>query len=248
MKIAHTLTIPVTIGLVALAAATALATEGVSPGAVDRMAQVNNACPTFSWEESAATNFYEIVAYAIHENDDPATSELTAESEVLYSRISGAATSWTPSAEQCFAPGGRYVWFVRAVNELAGDEVVAAGEWSEGRYFTVPAAPSAEEVQRALDVLRRWDAANGGGSLPLSADAGAVAVPARCRCRCFGRTRTRVGLRRSRYRRRRRRSGGSTRTRRVKSTAWSGRRRRTRGRGSRRRISTEAPISCSTGR
>jgi hypothetical protein len=54
--------------------------------------------------------------------------------------------------------------------------VVEAGEWSEGRYFTVPAAPSAEEMQRALDVLRRWDAANGGGSLSLFAAADAAAV------------------------------------------------------------------------
>ena len=82
---------------------------------------------------------------------------------MLYAAVPAGATSWTPSADQCFAPGGRYVWFVRAVNELAGDEVVAASEWSEGRYFTVPAAPSAEEMQRALDVLRRWDAANGSG-------------------------------------------------------------------------------------
>ena len=163
MKIAHTLTIPVTIALVALAAATSHATEGVSPGAVDRMAVVETRCPTFSWDGEAGAIMNEIVAYAIHENDDPAAAVLSAESEVLYSRVPGGATSWTPSADQCFVPGGRYVWFVRSVSELAGDQVVAAGGWSAGRYFTVPAAPSAEEMQRALDVLRRWDAANGGG-------------------------------------------------------------------------------------
>ncbi len=41
----------IALGLIILTANSALATEGVSPGAVDRMAQVNNACPTFSWEE-----------------------------------------------------------------------------------------------------------------------------------------------------------------------------------------------------
>ncbi len=174
MKIAHTLTIPFAIGLVAFAAANALATEGVSPGAVDRMAQVNNACPTFSWEGSTATSFYEIVAYAIHENDDPATADLTAESEVLYTRISGAATSWTPSAEQCFAPGGRYVWFVRAASELAGDEAVATSEWSAGRYFTVPAAPSVDEVARALEVLQRYVAQGGDAQVIASTAAPAA--------------------------------------------------------------------------
>ncbi len=30
------------------------AIEGVSPGAADRLAQVNNTCPTFSWDGKAA--------------------------------------------------------------------------------------------------------------------------------------------------------------------------------------------------
>ena len=158
----------IALGLVILAATAVTATEGVSPGALDRMAKVNNACPTFSWSEAEAVVRYELVAYVLPE-DSAQPAELTSETEVLYAAVPAGATSWTPSTDKCLAPGGRYVWFVRAVNELAGDEVVAASEWSEGRYFTVPAAPSPEEMQRALDVLRRWDAANGGGSLPLFA-------------------------------------------------------------------------------
>jgi len=157
----HLSRLPALMALLALTAGSASATEGVSPGATDRMAVVNDPCPTFSWETAENAALYEIVAYAIHENADPATSELSAETQVLYSRISGAATSWTPSAEQCFAPGGRYVWFVRAVTELSGDEAV---EWSEGWYFRVPAGPSQDEVARAIEVLKRWEAANGGGS------------------------------------------------------------------------------------
>jgi hypothetical protein len=173
MKHARPITALIAIVLVSLIATTALATEGVSPGAVDRVAQVNDPCPTFSWGMDSDTVAYDLVAYVLPE-DASQQVELIADTEVLFTRVAGSATSWTPSAEQCFAPGGRYVWYVRAVSELAGDDVVAAGEWSAGRYFTVPVAPSAEEMQRAIEVLRRWEAANGDGSpTPF-----AVAVPA----------------------------------------------------------------------
>ncbi len=149
----------------------ARALEGVSPGAGDRMATVGSTCPTFSWGMSGEAAAYDLVAYVLPEDASKGV-ELTTDTEALYTRVSGGATSWTPSAEQCFAPGGRYVWFVRAVSELDGDEVVAAGEWSAGRYFTVPDAPSPEEMQRALDVLKRWEAANGGGSPIISSGTG----------------------------------------------------------------------------
>jgi len=63
------------------------------------------------------------------------------------------------------------VWFVRAVTEMIDDQIIEASEWSVGRTFTVPAAPSAEEMQRALDVLKRWETANGSGSPTLFAAA-----------------------------------------------------------------------------
>ncbi len=157
----------------------ALATEGVSPGAVDHVAQLNNPCPTFSWTSVEGASGYELVGYVLPE-DPQAAPRFDEESEVLYRRLPAGSTSWTPAADQCLAPGGRYIWFVRSVSELAGDEVVEAGDWSEGRYFAVPSAPSAEEMKRALEVLRRWDAAKGEGSLPLTAAAvpAAATVPA----------------------------------------------------------------------
>jgi len=96
----------VAIALLALAAGGAAATETVSPGAVDRMVTVETRCPTFNWgaEDDAAA--YELVAYALP--DDVAQPvELTSETEVLYTRVTGSANGWTPSADQCFAPGGR---------------------------------------------------------------------------------------------------------------------------------------------
>ena len=175
MNTAHTLTIPVAIALVGLAAATVHATEGVSPGAVDRMVQVNSVCPTFSWGLDGDAVAYELVAYFLPD-DAVKGVELTADSEVLFTRIAGSATSWTPSAEQHFAPGECYVWFVRSVTAIVDDQVIEAGEWSAGRYFEVPAGPTPDELARALDVLKRWEATNGGGSPTLFAGAGSVAA------------------------------------------------------------------------
>jgi len=61
------------------------------------------------------------------------------------------------------------------VTEHADGQVTEAGDWSEGRYFTVPAAPSEEEMARAVEVLRRWEAANGSVSPIISSGAGAGA-------------------------------------------------------------------------
>jgi len=131
---------------------------GVSPGLLDRLAAIGTRCPTFSWQEVADAAGYDLVAYALPEATEPAavtSAELVAESEVLYARILGGATSWTPALDQCLAAGGSYVWFVRAVFEYeAGEEV--PGDWSNGLFFAVVEAPSAEEVAEALKVLRRY--------------------------------------------------------------------------------------------
>ena len=128
--------------------------QGVSPGAPDRIARVGGACPTFSWEATPGAARYELVA---HRYDDEARTsssrELSPDTEVLFTAVSGRATSWTPEASDCFASGGAYVWFVRAVTEAdAGD----GGEWSEPRFFEVDASPSLEQVRQALDVLERY--------------------------------------------------------------------------------------------
>jgi hypothetical protein len=176
MKNAVRLVVLVAFVMGAVATST-VAGETVSPGDLDRFAQVNNGCPTFSWGADDGAEAHELVAYVLPDGG-PEAVELTADREVLYARVSGRATSWTPSAEQCFAPGGQYVWFVRAVQQFAGDQVIEAGEWSAGRYFEVPAGPSAEEVARAVEVLRQWEAAQGHGSPTLSIAAASVPVAA----------------------------------------------------------------------
>ena len=143
-------------GLVMLASAGSAATpEGVSPGAVDRVATIRGECPTFSWGKVDGTAFYEVVVYQLPEGIDLAAElELSRDQEVLYTRVVGNATAWTPDLERCFFPGGSYVWFVRAAFDEEGSP--EAGEWSQGLFFSVAAAPSAAQVEQALDVLRRY--------------------------------------------------------------------------------------------
>ena len=132
--------------------------SGVSPGAFDRYSTIASGCPAFSWEMVAGAELYELVAYRIPDSQEDAASstiDLAAAEEVLYRRVPGGATSWTPGVELCLAPGGRYVWFVRAVFDEADGVVLDAGVWSEGLYFAVAAMPSADEVERALAALLR---------------------------------------------------------------------------------------------
>ena len=74
---------------------------------------------------------------------------------VLERRFEGAVGSWSPSREECLEPGQSYAWVVRA--EPFGKEGVE-GEvvWSMPRRFRVDAAPSAEELAAALEVVARW--------------------------------------------------------------------------------------------
>ena len=149
-------------------------TQGVSPGAIERITQVEAKCPTFSWQASPTAEGYEIVVYQLDENlVDVAEADLETATEVLYIELPGRTTSWTPGLADCFEPGEQYVWFVRAVLDANTGE---GTEWSAPRFFEVAAAPSAEELERAIEVIRRWEAAGGGGSATLSSVAAPVAA------------------------------------------------------------------------
>jgi hypothetical protein len=176
---------------IAIAAAPAFAQtpEGVSPGAVDRIVEVEGRCPTFIWSGVPGAAAYELVVYRVPtepQASGAAGIELSASNEVLFARVPGGATAWQPRLADGLDPGGSYVWFVRAVRLEEAGEVVEAGDWSAARFFSVPAAPSGEQVRQALEVLQRWEAANGDGSMTLSsataaapaavADAAAAAV------------------------------------------------------------------------
>jgi hypothetical protein len=142
-------------------AATCVAGQGVSPGRTDAIANVEARCPTFSWETTPETDYYEVVAYAFPRDlADEAVlfADLSVASEVLYEQVPGGAGTWTPSGVQCLTPGSRYAWFVRAVAVDGDTRIEELAEWSLGLYFRIPATPSVEDVRHALTVLERWQA------------------------------------------------------------------------------------------
>lgn len=170
--------VPIIAFAVVLVVLTATASErgpqGVSPGAPGRLAHIDSACPTFTWESTPGADRYELVVYLVEPDALSSGSvEFTSENEVLYTSISGRATGWTPESDDCFLAGASYVWFVRAVVDVSSDE---DSEWSEPRFFEVAAAPSAEELERAIEVIRRWEAASVDGSPVLSAAADPVSA------------------------------------------------------------------------
>ncbi len=165
MKITRHITLAITVMMMTLTAATTFAAEGVSPGALDHSAIVENRCPTFSWQASPDTVLYELVAYRWPDNEELSESKLGPEDEVLYARVPSGASSWTPSSDQCFAPGGDYVWFIRSVKEIEGDQIISSGEWSHGRNFSIPATPSVDQVTEALEILHRYVTEGGDASV-----------------------------------------------------------------------------------
>ena len=96
MKITRHITLAITVMMMTLTAATTFAAEGVSPGALDHSAIVENRCPTFSWQASPDTVLYELVAYRWPDNEELSESKLGPEDEVLYARVPSGASSWTP--------------------------------------------------------------------------------------------------------------------------------------------------------
>jgi hypothetical protein len=134
-------------------------TESVSPGAVDRLAEVEGHCPTFIWGAVSGAQAFELVVYRLPEEpqaSDAVEIDLSRSDEVLYAKVPGGATAWQPELAEALGPGGSYVWFVRAVLREEVGEVVEAGNWSVGRFFSIPAMPSPMEVEEALSVLRRY--------------------------------------------------------------------------------------------
>ena len=133
--------------------------DGVSPGAVDRIAEIEGRCPTFIWGSVPGAAFHELIGYRLSESSDvsdPSKIDLANADQVLYAKVAGSAPAWEPELAECLTPGGNYVWFVRAVYLEEDGEVTEASEWSYGRYFSISSTPSAAEVEEALRVLRRY--------------------------------------------------------------------------------------------
>ena len=141
--------------------ATVVAAESpicVSPGAADRFTEIESRCPTFIWTAVPGASAYELIVYQLP--DEPAAIEsagieLSPDDQVLFAELPAGATAWQPELARALSPGASHVWFVRAVLRTDGTEVVETSVWSDGRFFVVSEAPSPQEIEQALDVLRR---------------------------------------------------------------------------------------------
>jgi hypothetical protein len=104
----------------------------VSPASELGIAKVKEICPTFSWTAMADAAAYRVEVFPALENAEVSHSEMTVLSlPVLIKEIRGAATSWTPGAEECLRNGSRYTWYVQAI------DAHGSGNWSKGSDFSV---------------------------------------------------------------------------------------------------------------
>ncbi len=123
-------------------------TVGVSPGSARAFTPVAEACPTFNWTQADEARGYELRVFRVEDLErEDALPELAVE-------LPAGATGWTPPGDRCLAAGGKYAWSVRALG--GGEARGADGPWSEALLFAVAAAPTAAELQRALEVVQRY--------------------------------------------------------------------------------------------
>ena len=137
----------------------------VSPGAEVPGAVAETRCPTFSWSGVPGASGYEIAVFRVA-NESGAEPVL-----VTRATVAGDARGYTPPLDRCLERGQRYAWSVAAVggergrsgadrsSEAAGADRALA--WSPAFLFDVEAAPSSDELERALDTLDRYLAAQG---------------------------------------------------------------------------------------
>ena len=114
----------------------------VSPGDEHNVVEIDAACATFSWAGVAEAKAYELVVYDLAQPEGSRP--------VLERKIAGGATAWTPDRSSCLKVGAQYAWTIRALGEEGG------GVWSPPRFFSLPSAPSADELARAFETVRRY--------------------------------------------------------------------------------------------
>jgi len=125
----------------------------VSPGSTTEVARIHGRCPSFHWGRVEGAQHYELMVYAVGGERDASPEP------VLDVTLPGSVTGWTPALDQCLAAGERYAWTVRALGEGG-----APGRWSGAAMFEVAAGPSDEELETALEVVRRYQVGRKGVS------------------------------------------------------------------------------------
>ena len=121
--------------------------EAVSPGSDLRASVVDEVCPTFSWAQVPGASAYQIAVFEMSERFEGLSyyeDQAAFSQPVLIKKISGSATSWTPSLEEALSNGGRYVWFVMV------QDAFGTGTWSIGKKFAVRAPWGLTEIREKV--------------------------------------------------------------------------------------------------
>jgi hypothetical protein len=121
--------------------------EAVSPGSEIRPTVIDQICPTFSWAQVPGAAFYKIAVFEMTEMYEGMSyyeNQVALSSPVLIKKISGSASSWTPSLVEALQNGGRYVWFVQA------QDAYGSGTWSVGKKFAVRAPIGLAEIKEKV--------------------------------------------------------------------------------------------------
>ena len=121
--------------------------EAVSPGGDLRASVVNQVCPTFSWAQVPGAAAYQIAVFEMGQRFEGLSyyeDQVALSQPVLIRKITGSASSWTPSLEQALQNGGHYVWFVQA------QDVSGGGPWSVGKKFVVRSPLGLTEIKEKV--------------------------------------------------------------------------------------------------
>lgn len=118
--------------LIALAAGpTAGEVEPGIPGARDDFSLITGVCPTFTWTSSQEVSSFELAVYRVPEDVKGFDPDHWA--PLVSATVSGRVRQWTPVGEECFEPGHRYAWTLRARAPESDFQ------WSDVRFFGVSA-------------------------------------------------------------------------------------------------------------
>ena len=114
----------------------------VSPGNDAGVVKVATGCPTFSWTDVDWAVAYKVVVFETGGPNLLVYEEMEAiASPVLTKEIQGRSLSWTPSTDERLGVGGKYVWYVKAV------DAYGQGMWSAGSVFRVDIPLSFDGVE-----------------------------------------------------------------------------------------------------
>ena len=128
----------------------------LKPGSESGPAVSTVLCPTFSWSSIEWAVGYRLAVFEAKTAQVTAYEKMAAAATpVLVKEIQGQALSWTPSAREQLRDGGRYVWYVEALDGSG------QGVWSAGKVFE--AADSAGDYIVAEYTTRKLSMITPGG-------------------------------------------------------------------------------------